>query len=140
VTKCNNPTFTKGDLSKNHLAEIAPQPAACDKVGAGPCTDGTGTAPTTPEAASGGGTAPVAGADGPTGAVDPETGLPVGAATGTGGPGSEAVPTELLAGRTGDTKVFGALAAVELVAIILAPGVGAVYFRRRARRRKLGAW
>jgi phosphate transport system substrate-binding protein len=138
VTKCNNPTFTKGDLSKNHLAEIAPQPAACDKIGAGPCTDGTGKAPTTTDAASGG-TDPASG-DAPTGGVDPETGLPVGAATGTGGPGSEAVPTELMAGRTGDTKVFGALAAVELVAIILAPGVGAVYFRRRARRRKLGAW
>ncbi|MFC6152000.1 substrate-binding domain-containing protein, partial [Mumia xiangluensis] len=39
--RCNNPTFVKGDLSRNHLAEIAPQPAACDKVGAGPC----GTAP-----------------------------------------------------------------------------------------------
>jgi phosphate transport system substrate-binding protein len=49
------------------------------------------------------------------------------------------VPTELVAGRAGDTKVFGALAALELIAIILAPGVGAVYFRRRARR-KLGAW
>jgi phosphate transport system substrate-binding protein len=48
------------------------------------------------------------------------------------------VPTELASGRPGDAKVFGALAAIELIIIVLAPGVGAVYFRRRARR-KLGA-
>jgi phosphate transport system substrate-binding protein len=34
---CNNPTFDKANPSRNHLAEIAPQPAACDKIGAGPC-------------------------------------------------------------------------------------------------------
>jgi phosphate transport system substrate-binding protein len=37
VTTCNNPTFTPGNLSHNHLADIAPNPAACDKVGSGPC-------------------------------------------------------------------------------------------------------
>lgn len=142
VTKCNNPTFTKGNLSKNHLAEIAPQPAACDKVGAGPCSGPTGSAPTTTAAAasaSGGDAKTPAGGDAPdaAGGVDPETGLATGT-TGTdaaaGGPGSEAVPTELVSSRAGDTKVFGALAAAELIAIVLAPGVGAVYFRRRARR------
>ncbi|CAN5611240.1 hypothetical protein BH10ACT8_BH10ACT8_18310 [soil metagenome] len=39
---CNNPTFDKRNPSKNHLAEIAPQPAACDKEGAGPCGSGSG--------------------------------------------------------------------------------------------------
>ncbi|MDQ2958003.1 MAG: substrate-binding domain-containing protein, partial [Actinomycetota bacterium] len=34
---CNNPTFDKAHPERNHLAEIAPQPAACDKQGAGPC-------------------------------------------------------------------------------------------------------
>jgi phosphate transport system substrate-binding protein len=43
ATQCNNPTFTKGDLSRNHLAEIAPMPAKCDKVGVGPCDLVTGT-------------------------------------------------------------------------------------------------
>lgn len=150
VTKCNNPTFVAGDLSKNKLAEIAPQPPACDKLGAGPCGTETGTAPTTPAAAAGGGkpaagAAPIAGAAPVTGdapaAADPETGLPV-ATDATAVDTSQAavaVPTELVAGRAGDTKVFGVLAVVELLAIILAPGVGAVYFRRRARR-KQGAW
>jgi len=145
VTKCNNPTFVKGNLSKNHLAEIAPQPAACDKSGAGPCTNGTGNAPTTVGAASGGttsaGGAAGTGASGSsaapgTGAVDPATGLAVGTTSGTGGAGSVAVPTELLAGRAGDTKVFGGLAALELVAIILAPGVGTAVFRRRTRKQQ----
>ena len=71
--------------------------------------------------------------------MDPETGLATGATTADPtGAGSVAVPTELLAGRAGDTKVFGTLAVIELIAIVMAPGVGAVYFRRRARR-KMGA-
>ena len=43
VSSCNNPTFDGKNLSKNQLAEIAPQPAACDKVGEGPCGTDTGT-------------------------------------------------------------------------------------------------
>lgn len=39
VTTCDNPTFVKGDLTRNHLAEVAPVPAACDHIGQGPCTD-----------------------------------------------------------------------------------------------------
>lgn len=132
VTKCNNPTFVKGSLSSNKLAQIAPQPAACDKAGAGPCTAGTGTAPTTTGEAAGGAGGEAAGGDAAAGAIDPETGLPIGSG-GASGPGSVAVPTELLAGRAGDTKVFGALAVIELLAVVLAPGIGAVYFRRRAR-------
>jgi phosphate transport system substrate-binding protein len=37
ATTCNNPTFIPGQPTRNYLAEIAPQPAACDKSGAGPC-------------------------------------------------------------------------------------------------------
>ncbi len=37
ASTCNNPTFIPGQPTKNYLAEIAPQPAACDKTGAGPC-------------------------------------------------------------------------------------------------------
>ncbi|KAA1376591.1 phosphate ABC transporter substrate-binding protein [Aeromicrobium fastidiosum] len=146
VTKCNNPTFVAGDLSKNKLAEIAPQPPACDKQGAGPCGTETGTAPTTPAAAAGkptaaAGGAPVAaapGGDAPAAAVDPGTGEVASTDTTTAAAAdtSIAVPTELVSGRAGDTKVFGALAVAELLAIILAPGVGAVYFKRRQRRRQ----
>ncbi|WP_028047893.1 hypothetical protein [Cellulomonas sp. URHE0023] len=37
ASSCNNPTFVPGDLSRNKLAQIAPQPAACDQAGFGPC-------------------------------------------------------------------------------------------------------
>ncbi|MBV9487517.1 MAG: substrate-binding domain-containing protein [Frankiaceae bacterium] len=39
VNSCHNPTFVPGDPKGNHLAQIAPKPPACDKAGAGPCTD-----------------------------------------------------------------------------------------------------
>lgn len=52
VTTCNNPTFIPGQPKRNHLAEIAPMPAACDKGGAGPCNgpgdSGTSTTPPKP--------------------------------------------------------------------------------------------
>jgi phosphate transport system substrate-binding protein len=38
VTTCHNPTFVAGHPTENHLAQIAPQPLACDKEGAGPCS------------------------------------------------------------------------------------------------------
>jgi phosphate transport system substrate-binding protein len=41
VTNCHNPTFIAGQPSRNYLAEIAPKPPACDKVGAGPCSGDT---------------------------------------------------------------------------------------------------
>ncbi len=34
---CNNPTFDPKDPNANLLAKTAPQPDACDKIGAGPC-------------------------------------------------------------------------------------------------------
>jgi phosphate transport system substrate-binding protein len=51
VTTCDNPTFVKGHPNSNYLAQIAPKPPACDKVGAGPCAagvtpNGAGTDPT----------------------------------------------------------------------------------------------
>lgn len=150
VTKCNNPTFVPGDLKANKLAQIAPMPADCDKVGAGPCTGATGTAPTSVDeaeqaAAGGDGGSGAGGADGAGGSdgtgpaaggeIDPETGLPVGAVEDGGGAASVAVPTELVAGRTGDNRIFGTLAAVELIALVLAPGLIAVAARRRVRSR-----
>jgi len=38
VSTCNNPTFDKSNPSRNYLAEVAPQPPACDQVGHGPCS------------------------------------------------------------------------------------------------------
>jgi len=149
VTKCNNPTFDGKNLSKNQLAEIAPQPAACDKAGEGPCGTETGnnepstddgSAPPdvtveTPGVPSGDAVAP--GTPAPPGgeapAVDPDTGEVV-AATGTTS-GSQAAdfaaPTELASGRPADTATFGWVAAALLVALVLLPGLMVSSARRR---------
>lgn len=189
ATQCNNPTFVAGDLSRNHLAEIAPQPAACDQVGSGPCL-GTGQDPDpgggdggngggggggsggggggggnggggdggTGGAGGSGGTGGTGGAGdsggtggfpvGGTPVIDPETGLEIGtvladgtmvtgggAVTGTGySGGSPAVATQV-ARPAGTSTAFGALAAAELLAIVLIPGLLAL----RARRKEVSA-
>jgi hypothetical protein len=157
VKSCNNPTFDGKNLSKNKLAEIAPQPAACDKTGAGPCGTETGTnqpstddpdAPTSEAPAGGGGTdvPPPAPVDtGPV--VDPDTGEVV-AAPATTDPGTGAVPTttqqqtadfaaptELAAARPADTKTFGWVAVALLVGLVLLPGLMLSNLRRRPRKR-----
>jgi len=38
VSTCNNPTFIKDQPAVNHLAQIAPNPPECDKIGSDPCT------------------------------------------------------------------------------------------------------
>jgi len=159
ATRCNNPTFVAGDLKQNKLAQIAPQPAACDKQGEGPCGTATGTGePSTDgeqptEAATEDGTAtgdkngkngkasasgevPAASedlgaVDPATTEVDPVTGEAVsadGTTAATAGTGATsdpiyATPTELSASRPGDGRAFGALAALELLALILVPGL-----------------
>ena len=46
VTTCQNPTFVAGHPEINRLAQIAPVPPICDKVGHGPCdAANTGTGP-----------------------------------------------------------------------------------------------
>jgi phosphate transport system substrate-binding protein len=146
VRSCNNPTFDGKNLNVNVLAQTAPQPAACDKDGAGPCGTDTGTGePSTddPDAPAGGngGTGGAGGAgdgggggagDAP-GAIDPETGEVVGAGDGTA-PSGEAIyanPTELAANRTVDQRTFGWLAVLELVALVLLPGFYVMTLRRR---------
>ncbi len=157
VTQCNNPTFDGKNLSGNKLAQIAPQPAACDKVGAGPCGTATGTnTPSTDDGsgaagggsgggaggAAGGGTAGGGGAAGggtagvPGGGaapvIDPETGAAVGGdVVTTGGEAIYAAPTELAANRAADTRTFGWLAAAELIALVLLPGLYVASLRRR---------
>ncbi|RYC05710.1 substrate-binding domain-containing protein [Nocardioides zhouii] len=158
ATKCNNPTFVAGNLKQNKLAQIAPQPAACDKQGDGPCGTSTGTGePSTDENTAetatgdggeaatavdgkgkgkGGGAAPGAGGGGgdpTTTEVDPVTGevVAVDGASATGATGTTgttadpiyATPTELSASRPGDGRAFGALAALELLALVLVPGL-----------------
>lgn len=157
VTSCNNPTFVAGHLSENHLAQIAPQPATCDKVGAGPCGFATGTGvPSTNKnqpaggtaggsGASGSGSGPATpGAGGPAGAggaappgsapastsVDPATGLPTGAGTLAAGGAVLANPVELSSSRAGANHLFGWVATVELLGLVLLPGLYVAGTRR----------
>ena len=130
VTTCHNPTFVSGQPTRNYLAEIAPPPAACDKVGAGPCNGNVGTTngnptsggklpvtPTTPGSTAG----PTAGATA-TPSVNPDTGQPL-----TGGDGTTTatdlvgVPTELAADSHDTTGVLGVLAVIELLLILVLP-------------------
>ena len=151
VTSCHNPTFVAGNLSKNHLAEIAPKPAACDKVGAGPCGTATGTGtPSTDQnsAAAAAGVGAAATAPGASAAaaapaavaVDPETGVATTTdqTTLAAGEPVAATPTELTATRASDRTTFAALAVLELAALILLPGLY-VSWRRRAHARTGGA-
>ncbi|MEO6509385.1 MAG: phosphate ABC transporter substrate-binding protein PstS [Nocardioides sp.] len=175
VTRCNNPTFVAGNLAKNHLAEIAPLPAECDKQGAGPCGTDTGTGepstdqtqPADPQSTptgtpTDGSSPPAAGQGGggkgngkgkgdqsgdgvpspaPSGGasaeVDPETGEVVGQAAPVVGTNNTAIyanPTELAATRPADARTFGWLAVLELLALVLLPGVFAAYTARRRPR------
>jgi phosphate ABC transporter phosphate-binding protein len=149
VRSCNNPTFDGKNLNKNVLAETAPQPAACDKTGAGPC--GTATGANKPSTDDGGSEATgdgTAGGDDTGGAgtgndpggapdgdappsVDPATGEVTGTGTTTDGAAIYANPTELASARTSDDKTFGWLAVLELLALVLLPGLYVVTMRRR---------
>ena len=145
VRSCNNPTFDGKNLSHNVLADKAPQPAACDKVGAGPCgtatgtnqpsTDGDGTgdgagAGGTGDGGGGSGGAGGAGGDAPA-AIDPETGAVVGDTGATTGEAVFASPTELVSERSVDKTAFGWLAALELLALVMLPGFLVIALRRR---------
>lgn len=156
-TKCNNPTFVPGDLKANHLAQIAPQPPACAKVGSGPCGDlwaspsnngGTTSDPQDPSGGDGTGTGGTggdgAGGDGAGGGgdapgaptIDPATGQVVGGdPTAAGGTTTGAVavanPMELSAGRSSDDQLFGTAAVIELFVIVLLPGLYVAWLRRR---------
>jgi len=152
VTTCHNPTFVAGHLSENHLAQIAPMPAACDKQGAGPCgtdtgtnqpsTDGSQTPGSTSSTGPSGSPSSGPGGSGPTGSqnapptdpaqqgVDPATGATVTQAGGS----SAAVyanATTLVSDRPAQDRAFGWLAALELLALVMVPGL---YIASRARR------
>lgn len=158
VRSCNNPTFDGKNLNRNLLAETAPQPAACDKVGEGPCGTATGeNQPSTDGGGDGdgdgtgegsgngsgngtgngnGGTAgaPNAPGGGAPPVVDPATGEVVGGTTtGTGEEAIYANPTELAAERPLDGRTFGWLAALLAVGLVVLPGVYGASLRRRRR-------
>lgn len=145
VRSCNNPTFDGKNLNHNVLADVAPQPAACDKQGEGPCGSDTGNnqpstddpdAPGDNPSGPGNGNENPNAPNGPGGnenqQIDPETGELID----TGQPGTtsdEAIyanPT-LVADRPADHRTFSWLAVVELFALVLLPGLFVAYLRRR---------
>ncbi|MBV9592732.1 MAG: substrate-binding domain-containing protein [Actinobacteria bacterium] len=150
VTTCNNPTFVANQPTVNHLAQIAPQPPACDKQGAGPCAadvgiiignpNKDGSAPTgqtagtsgtsgTNGGANGGATASRAATANDTnaaggGTVDPLTGQTV--ANGAGGNSNVTGQSTNLAeaaNNRGFSPVLYVLAVVLLLAVLVVPAV-----------------
>ena len=123
VRSCNNPTFIPGQPKKNHLAQIAPKPPLCDKIGQGPCIDGTSISSNSSSSGNGGkgkGSAAGGASTGPSAAarVDPDTGLAPSAAAGA----VVAQANELAAARSnGLTGLLGPLAVVELAGILVGP-------------------
>lgn len=160
VSTCDNPTFIKDNPGKNYLAQIAPNPPACAKVGADPCANNEdaiianptadGKAPTakktkgapkssTPAAAGGapaGGAAP-GDASAPAAAGSDVLGVGGGdAATAAADGTTTVVPTTLAAGESsGPTPVLTALVIGTLLAVLAAPAVVSAALGRSRRGR-----
>ncbi|HVT65677.1 MAG TPA: phosphate ABC transporter substrate-binding protein PstS [Mycobacteriales bacterium] len=146
LASCDNPTFVKGNLAANHLAQVAPLPLACQKVSATPCGDGAVAPGTTTKGGSGqtssrspgakSGDASTAGASGSapsepvTGGDSAEPGS-AGSSGTTDLAGITPTAVELSAQRDGSNKLFGVVAVVELAAIVLIPGLYVAWLRRR---------
>ncbi|WP_255638300.1 phosphate ABC transporter substrate-binding protein PstS [Amycolatopsis sp. DSM 110486] len=147
ITKCNNPTFSPDGT--NLLAKNAPQPSPCDKIGVVQCTTGTGGAKSsTPNnggpggrsnstggpggtAGNTGGTAGTPGntssnpgAPGTTngpggGAIDPDTGLPVG--TQNLADGGSSVPVSLAQRDDATAALLTSVAVALLLGLVIGP-------------------
>jgi phosphate transport system substrate-binding protein len=150
LASCNNPTFVKGNLSANHLAQIAPQPLACQKATSQPCGDGTvppgtngsdgdnhgdnGQTGTANNGSNGDSTT----SDGttPPGGSSPTTGDGTTAAAGTSADGTTTAaisPTATVLGAQSrsDSSIWGWTAVIELLAIVLLPGLYVAWLHRR---------
>jgi len=141
LAACDNPTFVKGNLSANHLAQVAPMPLPCQKATAQPCGDAV-VPPGTPGKKGAGsptstGTTATSGSTGTPGttAVDPTTGQAIGATTDgttTSASGPVSANTATVSNHLqGDNKIFGGVAVLELLAIVLLPGLYIAWTRRR---------
>jgi phosphate transport system substrate-binding protein len=154
LATCDNPTFVKGNLAANHLAQIAPMPLACQKATSQPCGDGTVPPGTNGNSGDNNGntgngnngTTDSSGTNGNTGTSDgtappggdtPTTGDGTISADGTtNSDGTTAVvattPTAtVLVQRTSDNAIWGWTAGALLLAIVLMPGLYATWVRRR---------
>jgi phosphate transport system substrate-binding protein len=149
VTTCHNPTFVAGQPTRNYLAEIAPQPPSCDKVGAGPCAGNEGSANSNPTS---GGKVPGV-TTGRTAGSKP-TAARLGGATSPGGsgtgPGSQssagpvaggdvnAVPVDLAASQ-GENPVALLAGFAVLMLLVLLAGPPVLAHRLAARHARPGA-
>jgi phosphate transport system substrate-binding protein len=168
LASCDNPTFVKGNLAANHLAQIAPMPLACQKATSQPCGDGvvppgtnnnsgnnnggntntgttnTGTTNTNTGTTNGTTTGTTTGTTSNDGTGPPGTNTP-GSTTGDGTtpvdgttsndgttttaattPAATVIPAE----RRSDNSVWGWTALVEVLAIVLLPGLYVAWLRR----------
>jgi phosphate transport system substrate-binding protein len=165
VTTCHNPTFVAGHPKENYLAQIAPEPPACDEVGKGPCAAGEGNNNGNPHNGKPSGPTPSGGSSPgttPTGTTStgPGGGKHTGTPTGktSGGPtpltspdpitgasqpidssgAAEIIgsPTTLPASDNGGVGgLLAVLAALELLLVLAIPPLVA----RRIQRRKAGS-
>ena len=124
VANCHNPTFVPGKPSQNHLAQIAPMPADCDRPGQGPCGEGVGAVNENPDengeaptdnGNGGGGNG--GGGTGGAGTGGAGTGVPTVDTDGDGAPdapapGADPVADDLGLGGTPTTTSSGAPASV----------------------------
>ena len=128
IDKCGNPTFVAGQPKRNYLAEIAPQPPACDRTGAGPCVEGVGAtngnpgSKGSPTGSSSGGSGTTGGSsDGTTGVTSAgTTGGTTGAATTgavtTGGTTTGTIPGATTGVTSDGSTVDGSAVPTELAA------------------------
>ncbi|HEY4751920.1 MAG TPA: phosphate ABC transporter substrate-binding protein PstS [Candidatus Limnocylindrales bacterium] len=118
ATKCNNPTFVPGELTKNHLAEIAQMPQACDHQGQGPCLgsgqSGTGSNGSGSNGSSGSGAGSNGGGSNGSGSGEGGSTQPQGQPSGSaitvgdgGGPQYDAVTGEVVGDTTGSSGGSG---------------------------------
>jgi phosphate transport system substrate-binding protein len=159
VSTCNNPTFIKGKPNQNYLAQIAPMPPSCSKIGNDPCmndedavianptSEGKAPAPAKgskgggggggTKGAGGGGTtttsgAPVAAGDAP---VVDDLGIVTDAGDldeGVVAGDVSVVPTTLRNdSHSGPTPVLTLLVVGLLLAVVLAPGAVTAVGRAR---------
>jgi ABC-type phosphate transport system substrate-binding protein len=163
VSTCNNPTFVAAHPEINHLAQIAPNPPACDKRGAGPCaagvgsyngnkpsdakngkgahqgaTKGTGTAtaPASAPAAQDGSVVAPATGDAPAAADAGQADLGLGGTTaaGTTAGGGTVVATTLAADQhAGPSRALTALVVGLLLLVLVAPAVVGRLVRKAGR-------
>ena len=156
LATCDNPTFVKGNLAANHLAQVAPMPLACQKATSRAVrrrhrgardqrqrtpseqprtrtTPGGTNGPTGPGATNGNAGTPPDGTAAPPGGGTPVT---IGDGTTTTADGTlttaATTPTATeLAAQSSDSTIWGWTAVIELLAIVLLPGLYVAWLRRQ---------